>query len=58
VKCRLAYGFVQAFVQMLRTRTGEEKLDSWLEAVEKSPLTDFQPFVIGVYQDKAASKRV
>ena len=49
----LAYDFVQEFVQMLRTRTGE-KLDAWLEAVEQSPLTDLQPFVTGVYQDKAA----
>jgi transposase len=49
----LAYGFVQEFAKMIRTRTGE-KLDRWLEAVEKSPLTDLQSFVTGVYQDKAA----
>jgi transposase len=50
----LAYGFVQEFVQMLHMRTGEKKLDGWLEAVEKSSLTDLQSFVAGVYQDKAA----
>lgn len=49
----LAYGFAQEFAKMIRTRTGE-KLDRWLEAVEKSPLTDLQSFVAGVYQDKAA----
>ena len=48
----LAYGFVQEFVQMLHTRTGE-KLEGWLEAVEKSSLADLQSFVTGVYQDKA-----
>lgn len=50
----LAYGFVQEFERMLRTHTGEEKLDGWLEAVKKSPLTDLQSFVTGIYQDKPA----
>ena len=49
----LAYGFAQEFAQMIRMRTGE-RLDCWLEAVEKSHLADLQPFVRGVYQDKAA----
>ncbi len=50
----LAYDLVQQFAQMMRDRTGEEKLDGWLEKVAKSPLTALHPFVAGVYQDKAA----
>ncbi len=38
---------------MMRDRTGEENLDSWLENVAGSPLTALHPFVAGVYQDKA-----
>lgn len=49
----LAYVLVQQFVQMLRTRTGEQ-LDTWLEAVASSPLTDLQSFVGSVYEDKEA----
>jgi transposase len=48
-----AYVFVQQFVQMLRTRTAEQ-LDTWLEAVASSPLTDLQSFVSSVYEDKEA----
>ena len=39
---------------MMRDRTGEENLDSWLEDVAGSPLTALHPFVARVYQDKAA----
>ena len=49
----LAYVLVQQFVQMLRTRTGEQ-LDAWLEAVASSPLTDLKAFAASVYEDKEA----
>lgn len=39
----LAYVLAQQFVQMLRTRTGEQ-LDTWLEAVASSPLTNLKSF--------------
>lgn len=39
---------------MMRDRTGEEKLDHWLEQVSGSVLTALHPFVAGIYQDKAA----
>jgi transposase len=48
-----AYLFVQQFVHMMRTRTGE-KLDVWLEAVGSSSLVDLHPFVKSVSEDKAA----
>ena len=48
-----AYLFIQQFVQMLRTRTGE-KLDAWLLAVASSPLTELHAFVKSVSDDKAA----
>src|SRR6266849_2340440 len=48
-----AYLFVQQFVQMMRTRTGE-KLDAWLLAVGSSSLVDLHPFVNSVSEDKAA----
>jgi len=48
-----AYLFVQQFVQMMRTRTGE-KLDAWLLAVGSSSLVDFHPFVNSISADKAA----
>ena len=49
----LAYLFVQQFVQMLRTRTGEG-LDGWLLAVASSPLVDLKSFVKSVTEDKDA----
>ena len=49
----LAYVFVQQFVQMMRTRTGEQ-LDTWLEAAASSSLTDLQSFVGSVSEDKEA----
>lgn len=48
-----AYLFVQQFVQMMRTRTGE-KLAAWLLAVGSSTLVDLHPFVNSVSEDKAA----
>jgi len=49
----LAYDLVQQFAQIVRTRTGAH-LESWMEAVSSSSLTDLHPFVAGVSQDKAA----
>ncbi|WP_201374422.1 transposase [Ktedonobacter robiniae] len=49
----LAYVLAQQFVQMLRTLTGEQ-LDTWLEAVASSPLTDLKSFASSVYEDKEA----
>ncbi len=50
----LAYEMVQQFARMMRDRTGEERLDGRLEKVAQSPLTALHPFVVGIYQDKAA----
>jgi Transposase len=38
---------------MLRTRTGEQ-LDTWLQAIASSPLTDLKSFAASVYEDKEA----
>lgn len=48
-----AYDLVQQFARMLRTRQGE-KLDAWLDQVEKSGLPELQSFVTGVKKDKDA----
>ena len=48
-----AYLFVQQFVQMMRTRTGE-KLDAWLAKSAASQIREFQSFVQGIERDKAA----
>jgi len=48
-----AYALVQHFVQMLRTRTGNQ-LDAWLEQARASQIRAFQSFVTGVERDKAA----
>jgi transposase len=47
------YQLVEAFLQMVRERTGEQ-LDAWLEAVQASHLKAFQSFVAGIQQDKDA----
>jgi transposase len=39
-----AYLFVQQFVQMMRTRTGE-KLEAWLGVLGSSSLVELHPFV-------------
>jgi transposase len=49
----LAYELVQQFAQMRRTRRAEP-LESWLEQVDRSPLTPLRAFVAGIAQDKAA----
>ncbi len=48
-----AYQLVEAFLHMVRERTGEQ-LDAWLEAVQASHLEAFRSFVTGVQQDKDA----
>lgn len=48
-----AYGFVQQFAQLLRTRTGEH-LDAWLDQVERSEIPELQSFAAGVEKDKDA----
>lgn len=49
-----AYDLVQQFALMLRTRTGAEWLDTWLDQVEHSNLPELQSFVTGVKKDKDA----
>ena len=48
-----AYDLVQQFAQMLRTRTGE-RLDAWLDQVERSDLPELQSFAAGVKKDQEA----
>ncbi len=48
-----AYQLVEAFLHMVRERTGEQ-LDAWLGAVQASHLEAFESFVTGVQQDKDA----
>jgi transposase len=47
------YQLVEAFLHMVRHRTGEQ-LDAWLAQVEASRLEVFEPFVTGVQKDKDA----
>jgi len=46
-----AYDLVQQFSQMVRTRTGGEQLDGWLDQVERSELLELQSFAAGVKKD-------
>ncbi len=48
-----AYYLAQAFMQMIRERTGHQ-LDAWLSSAEASRLPEFQSFAKGIQQDKAA----
>ena len=48
-----AYQLVEAFLHMVRERTGEQ-LDAWLSKVEASHLEAFASFVTGIQQDKDA----
>jgi transposase len=47
------YDLVQQFVQMLRTRTGEQ-LDTWLARVAASQIPELQSFLLGIERDKPA----
>ena len=51
----LAYDLVQQFAHMLRTRAGE-RLDDWLDQVERSNLPELQSFAAGGKKDKDAVK--
>ena len=48
-----AYGLVQDFLTMVRKRQGE-RLDTWIEAVQESAISELQSFVIGILKDKDA----
>jgi transposase len=48
-----AYDLGQQFALMLRTRTGE-RLDAWLDQVQRSDLPELQSFAAGVKKDKEA----
>jgi hypothetical protein len=47
------YRLAQAFMQMIRERTGRQ-LDTWLGEVEASYLPELKSFAKGIQQDKAA----
>jgi len=49
-----AYDLVQQFARMLRTRTGAQCLDPWLDQVEHSNLPELQSFACGIEKDKDA----
>jgi transposase len=49
----LAYGLVQDFLTMVRKRQGE-RLESWIEAVQQSAISELQSFVLGILKDKDA----
>lgn len=53
-KAKMAYHLVEAFLQMVRERTGEQQLDVWLQEVEASQLEAFESFVTSIQQDKDA----
>ncbi len=48
-----AYRLAQAFMQMIRERSGHQ-LDAWLCSAEASRLPEFKSFAKGIQQDKAA----
>jgi transposase len=48
-----AYCLAQAFMQMIRERTGHQ-LDAWLIEAEASQLPELQSFARGIQQDKSA----
>ncbi|GAC1359433.1 MAG: ISL3 family transposase [Ktedonobacteraceae bacterium] len=48
-----AYLLVQAFMHMVRERTGED-LDAWLNMVQDSHIPEFTSFAAGIQRDKAA----
>lgn len=48
-----AYLLVQAFMQMLRERTGDY-LDEWLRKVQDSHIPEFDSFATGIQRDKPA----
>lgn len=55
VEVEQAYELVQQFTQMHHTRAGEQ-LDTWLEKVRVSQISELQGFVSGIERDKKAVK--
>ena len=53
-KAKATYDLVEAFLHMLRERTGEDQLDAWLKEVEASQLEAFTSFITSIQQDKDA----
>jgi len=53
-KAKMAYHLVEAFLQMVRERTGEQQLEAWLKEVEESRLEAFASFATNIQQDKDA----
>jgi transposase len=49
----VAYRLAQAFMQMIRERSGHQ-LDAWLSSAEASRLPEFTSFAKGLQHDKAA----
>lgn len=49
----MAFGLVQDFLTMVRKRQGE-RLDTWIEVVQESAISELQSFVIGILKDKDA----
>src|SRR6266700_3006447 len=50
----VSYHLVEAFLQMVRQRTGEQQLEAWLKEVEASQLEAFASFATSIQQDKDA----
>jgi transposase len=49
-----AYALAQEFAQMLRTRTGEQHLETWIAAATQSEVEEVQRFAGGLTRDYAA----
>ena len=50
----MAYHLVEAFLHMVRERTGEQQLEAWIKEVEASQLEAFASFVTSLQQNKDA----
>jgi transposase len=53
-QAKMAHQLVEAFLQMVRERTGEQHLEAWLKEGEASQLEAFASFVTSIQQDKDA----
>jgi transposase len=49
-----AYALAQDFAQMLRTRAGEQHLDTWITAATQSEVEEVRRFAAGLRRDYAA----
>jgi len=52
-RAETAYCLAQAFMQMIRERTGHQ-LDGWLISAEASHVPELKSFARGIQQDKSA----